>query len=51
MLGGEIFGRHTSLSRWRRIWETRKLANHSLKVRLLPQQQLLREAGLYTVGW
>jgi len=23
LLGGEIFGRHTSLSRWRRIWETR----------------------------
>ena len=38
MLGGEIFGRHTSLSRWRRIWETSLLANHSLKVRPLPQQ-------------
>jgi len=23
MLGGEIFGRHTSLSRWRRSWKTR----------------------------
>jgi hypothetical protein len=38
MLGGEIFGRHTSLSRWRRIWETSLLANYSLKVRPLPQQ-------------
>jgi len=23
MLGGEILGRHTSLSRWRRKWKTR----------------------------
>jgi len=23
LLGGEILGRHTSSSRWRRTWETR----------------------------
>lgn len=39
LLGGEIFGRHTSLSRWRRAWETSGNGNnHFVKVRPLPQQ-------------
>jgi hypothetical protein len=37
LLGGGI-GKHTSLSRWRRIGKP-ETANYSLKVRLLPQQQ------------